>query len=157
MHPARGSAESSDIREDRGTIQSKFSRVGFSGPRVPGKERSPRVVRRSEAIRKTPPPATASLLPEHSSGSEFHVVHLRLFKEGARKVCVAGTFNDWNPQRAPLQRNPEGEWEIALSLAPGDYEYRFVVDDEWMDDPLACREVANPFGGVNAVVHVHGS
>ena len=96
-------------------------------------------------------------MPEHSSGAEFHVVHLRVFKDGARKVCVAGTFNDWNPQRTPLERNADGEWEIALSLAPGEYEYRFVADDQWMDDPLSCRNVANPFGGVNAVLHVHGN
>jgi 1,4-alpha-glucan branching enzyme len=74
-------------------------------------------------------PANARLLPERTAGEEFHVVQLRVFKDGARKVCVAGTFNDWNPQRAPLQRNADGEWVIALSLAPGEYEYRFVADD----------------------------
>ena len=102
-------------------------------------------------------PANARLLPEHTAGAEFHVVHLRVFKDGARNVYVAGTFNDWNPQRTPLERNADGEWVIALSLAPGDYEYRFVADDQWMDDPLSCRNVANPFGGVNAVLHVHGN
>lgn len=95
-------------------------------------------------------------MPEHTAGAEFHVVHLRVFKDGARNVCVAGTFNDWKPNQAPLQRNGNGEWEIALSLKPGDYEYRFLADDQWMDDPLACRHAENPFGGVNAVLHVHG-
>lgn len=96
------------------------------------------------------------MLAEHTPGAEFHVVHLRLFKDGAQRVCVAGTFNNWTPQRMPLHRNQDGEWEITLSLAPGDYEYRFVADDEWIDDPLACQHAANPFGGVNAVLHVHG-
>ena len=94
------------------------------------------------------------MLPERGSGAEFHTVHLRVIKEGARKVCVAGTFNDWKPQRTPLERNAQGEWEVTLSLAPGEYEYRFVADDQWMDDPLPPRSIPNPFGGMNAVIQV---
>ncbi len=42
-------------------------------------------------------------------------------------------------------------WHLELELPPGTYEYRFVVDGEWGDDPEAARRVANPFGGENAV------
>ena len=101
----------------------------------------------------SPPP---TLLTEHASGAEFHVVHLRVNHDTARHVFVAGTFNEWNPARAPLQRKADGAWEIALSLAPGEYEYRFVADDQWVDDPLAHRHVQNSFGGVNAVLQVPG-
>jgi 1,4-alpha-glucan branching enzyme len=68
---------------------------------------------------------------------------------------VAGTFNHWEPQALTLQLASEGDWETELALPPGDYEYRFIVDGKWEDDPLACRVVANPYGGVNAVLHVH--
>ena len=42
-------------------------------------------------------------------------------------------------------------WHLELELTPGTYEYRFVVDGDWCDDPEAMLRVANPFGGENAV------
>jgi AMP-activated protein kinase-like protein len=39
-------------------------------------------------------------------------------------------------------------------LQPGHYEYRFVVDGQWQDDPMASRFAANSFGGLNCVVDV---
>lgn len=151
---ARKFSESADAHEDRGSIKSKLSRsqpsfVHLGIPRhssyTPQRASSPAVSL----------PNNAKLLPEQCSGTEFRVVHFRLFKEGARNVCVAGSFNDWKPRRTPLHRNGFGEWEVNLSLTPGDYEYRFVVDGQWIDDPLSCSHVPNPFGGVNAVLHVH--
>jgi 1,4-alpha-glucan branching enzyme len=69
-------------------------------------------------------------------------------------VCVAGSFNNWEPQQLAFQFDQAGGWEIDLCLPPGDYEYRFVVDGEWTDDPLAVRVVDNGHGGVNAVLSV---
>ncbi len=71
----------------------------------------------------------------------------------AKSVHVAGTFNDWKPDTTPLQRRDDGTWSIELELAPGVYEYRFVVDDCWCD-PAASETVLNPFGGLNAVLRI---
>ena len=72
----------------------------------------------------------------------------------ARKVFVAGNFNDWRVDATPLQKAEEGEWVLNLALRPGTYEYRFVVDGQWCDDPLAKERVKNPHGGWNAVLRV---
>jgi len=74
------------------------------------------------------------LLKEQFTDSEVCVVSFVFFSPTAREVLVAGSFNDWQPQRLAL--NPDGHsgWELDLLLAPGDYEYRFVVDGEWVDD-----------------------
>lgn len=45
-----------------------------------------------------------------------------------------------------------GKWAAEVSLPPGRYEYRFVVDDEWLDDPQATSYVPNTSGGRNAVL-----
>ena len=45
----------------------------------------------------------------------------------------------------------DGHWVKELSLPPGGYEYRFVVNGEWVDAPNAKETVSNPHGGVNAV------
>jgi hypothetical protein len=47
-----------------------------------------------------------------------------------------------------------GKWAKELALPPGRYEYRFVIDGQWVDDPAANETVPNPFGGSNAVLVV---
>ena len=39
----------------------------------------------------------------------------------ATNVFLAGTFNNWDQQASPMQRTPDGVWQIALDLAPGQY------------------------------------
>ncbi len=48
-----------------------------------------------------------------------HKVHLSCHAPEAKAVFVAGTFNDWKPDTAPLQRQSNGKWDAELSLAPG--------------------------------------
>lgn len=48
----------------------------------------------------------------------------------------------------------QGRWRKDLVLPPGRYEYRLVVDNEWIADPLALESAPNPFGGVNSVLNV---
>lgn len=146
---SRSTSESRDVREDRGARQSKFARPERTvlAPIVSARRTMP-VARRATA----PEP---SLLAGHAPAPKSKPAHLHFFRSGVRSVFVAGTFNDWQPRRLALRPDNEGGWETELVLPPGDYEYRFVVDGEWMDDPLACRVVPNPYGGVNAVLHVH--
>ncbi len=81
-------------------------------------------------------------------------VVLTFYAPDARTVAVAGSFNDWNPQANPLEHATDGEWSIRLMLRSGQYEYRFVVDGVWADDPKAAARAANPYGGLNSVVNV---
>lgn len=81
-------------------------------------------------------------------------VVLQLTWPGAQEVSIAGSFNDWHPSVTPMIRLSDGQWAKELSLAPGRYEYRFVVDGEWVDDPAATELIPNPFGSANAVLEV---
>ncbi len=72
----------------------------------------------------------------------------------ATRVTVAGTFNEWNAEATPLYRQPDGTWQLELYLPPGVYEYRFVIDGCWCDDPNATEFVPNPFGSLNAILRV---
>jgi len=55
-----------------------------------------------------------------------------------QSVTVAGSFNDWSKKANPLTDvDGDGVLETTLSLNPGRYEYRFVLDDLiWIKDPL---------------------
>lgn len=81
-------------------------------------------------------------------------VCLRLTHPAAQQVCVAGSFNDWHPTVTPMLRLDDGQWAKELALPPGRYEYRFVVDGEWVDDPAATELIPNTFGTANAVLVV---
>jgi 1,4-alpha-glucan branching enzyme len=72
----------------------------------------------------------------------------------AKRVCVAGSFNNWQPDATPMQPTGDGAWGIELALGPGTYEYRFVVDGCWCADPNAADTVLNPFGEFNAVLRI---
>ena len=87
-------------------------------------------------------------------GSELIPVHFEFTHPTAKKVCVAGTFNHWQPEAKTLHVSGGGRWIKESALAPGSYEYCFVVDGQWMPDPLAKESVANPFGGKNSVLKV---
>lgn len=62
-----------------------------------------------------------------------HVFSLRGFGN-AKKVALAGNFNDWEPNEVFLKRTANG-WELPYTLGPGNYQYKFIVDGNWMTDP----------------------
>ncbi len=69
----------------------------------------------------------------------------------ASSVLLAGDFTGWDAQALPLARQKSGVWKKVVSLAPGRYEYRFLVDGQWVDDPASTEQSTNPFGGSNCV------
>jgi 1,4-alpha-glucan branching enzyme len=72
----------------------------------------------------------------------------------AQSVVVAGVFNDWDLSRTPLSPGPAGTWKATVWLPAGRYEYRFVVDGQWISDPRAKECVQNAFGSTNSVLVV---
>jgi 1,4-alpha-glucan branching enzyme len=70
----------------------------------------------------------------------------------ARRVSVCGEFNGWSPEANPMELQGEGLWQTVLAMKPGRYEYKFVIDGEWMPDPQAKQNAFNPFGTLNSVV-----
>jgi len=81
-------------------------------------------------------------------------VHFELTNPSARKVCLAGNFNGWEPETAEMIPLGGGKWEKDMTLPPGTYEYRLVVDGKWMPDPNADHSVMNPFGERNSVLTI---
>ena len=69
----------------------------------------------------------------------------------AREVCLAGDFNGWDTSTNPMKRDRKGLWKATLPLAPGRYEYRFLADGQWENDPSCSCCVPNQFGSMNCV------
>ena len=75
----------------------------------------------------------------------------------AKAVLLAGDFTDWQAAPVTLKKDKSGVWKTTLSLAPGTYQYRLLVDGEWRDDPNCPHRQGNQFGGQNCVCVVNGA
>jgi 1,4-alpha-glucan branching enzyme len=91
----------------------------------------------------------------NGNGLADQAVRLEFIHSAAKSVSIAGTFNDWRPGATEMVSLGDGRWLKELVLAPGVYEYRLVVDGEWMPDPRASETAPNPFGGMNSVLKVN--
>ena len=76
--------------------------------------------------------------------------YFKLEAPEAKEVALAGNFNDWDTDSRHLKQNKKGIWTTFLSLEPDAYEYRFLVDGEWQNDP-AAEVVPNEYGTMNCV------
>lgn len=92
-----------------------------------------------------------------SAGPQLEPVRFEFTHLTATTVCIAGTFNDWHAEAKPMHPVGHGRWLKETVLPAGTYEYRLVVDGQWIADPLAKETVANPFGGRNSLLKVASS
>lgn len=82
-------------------------------------------------------------------------VTFSLNRPAAEKVYLCGDFNQWSPASLRMIRHDgNGHWEKRLTLMPGRYQYKFVVDGEWVHDPNASENVPNHHGSLNSLVEV---
>ncbi len=58
----------------------------------------------------------------------------------ADRVSVVGEFNNWDPNRNPMNQKENGVWKLRINLTPGEvYQYAFFVDGEMVPDPNAPK------------------
>ncbi len=69
----------------------------------------------------------------------------------AQSVALVADFSDWEQKPIHLKKHKDGVWKTSVSLAAGSYEYRFLVDGRWSDDPQCVARTPNPFGAENCV------
>ncbi|MCJ7674022.1 MAG: AAA family ATPase [Sedimentisphaerales bacterium] len=73
----------------------------------------------------------------------------------ANSVHIAGDFNNWQPEKSPLERvGDSGVWQTKIKLPQGKYRYRLVVDGQWQQDPYNELTELNPFGELNSILEV---
>ena len=97
--------------------------------------------------------------PEPVRSSTSHqeiVIHFR--DAAASDVRIAGDFNGWVPDkgvRSLIENDGRDRvWTKVLRLPPGTYQYRYVVDGEWREDPHNPERAPGPTGRPNSVLVV---
>lgn len=87
-----------------------------------------------------------------TKGSRY--VKFEFFAPPANTVLLAGDFNNWGAEKITLIRDRKGLWSTKLSLKPGRYQYKFIVDGKWVTDPVNSTSIRNQFGTENSLKEV---
>jgi hypothetical protein len=78
---------------------------------------------------------------------EFHE------RNDAKKVLVAGSFNNWNREELRMIKTPGG-WILPLYLSEGIHDYKFIVDGEWITDPANKMLRPDGKGNFNSLIGI---
>ncbi len=71
------------------------------------------------------------------------------------QVQIAGDFNAWEPEPLFFEKDlGKSAWQKLISLKPGSYQYKYVINGQWVTDPYNRNTVRNHFGDLNSVVNV---
>lgn len=81
-------------------------------------------------------------------------VEFKFYAPQAKRVSLAGSFNKWDTKALSAKKDSRGNWAVKVSLKPGRYEYKFLVDSSWLNDPRCHSCITNSFGTQNCVVEV---
>ena len=67
--------------------------------------------------------------------------HFSFKAPAASTVMLVGDFTHWQEHAISLRKGRNGLWRATVSLEPGTYHYRFIVDGEWRDEPDCTMRV----------------
>jgi hypothetical protein len=148
-HPAKRVAK---IHRKKGP--GKKSRAGALRRRRKTHAPGPKKTAPGKGRKNMKPPPPIQPIKDRFPALEEQEVLLSFYAPEAKVVQVAGTFNGWCPEASPLGHTGYGEWAVRLMLKSGQYEYRFVVDGVWTDEPEPAQSAVNPYGGHNSVLKV---
>lgn len=88
----------------------------------------------------------------YGKGRKKGTVRIAHRAANARSVAVAGSFSNWEPIR--LRKQKDGSYVANVAIAPGSYEYKFIVDGDWQVDPDNSAWALNPYGTLNSLMIV---
>ncbi|SDX13985.1 Glycogen recognition site of AMP-activated protein kinase [Lutibacter oricola] len=108
-------------------------------------------------------------IPASKDGRPLYVYNLKLFtslhKENgnakfklkgypnAKKVILSGTFNKWDERVFQMKKQGD-DWVLNLELKPDIYEYKFIVDGDWISDPDNKNFKDNEHGTKNSILNI---
>lgn len=70
-------------------------------------------------------------------------------------VSVAGSFTGWRPRSLTAKGTGSiVKYGLVVFLPPGQYQYKFIINGEWITDPGCPATTINEFGTLNSLRHI---
>ena len=71
--------------------------------------------------------------------------------EAGQDVRLAGSFTDWETKAKKMTfKKANGVYTATVKLAPGEYQYKFIIGDKWTTDDQNAEFVPNDKGTFNS-------
>ena len=71
--------------------------------------------------------------------------------EAGQNVRLAGSFTDWETKAKKMTfKKTNGVYSATVKLAPGEYQYKFIIGDKWTTDDQNAEFVPNDKGTFNS-------
>ena len=71
-------------------------------------------------------------------------------------VYLAGSMNGWSTTANKMTESPAGVYTCTIELAPGEYQYKYVVNNAWYKDSANEFEIIEAGGNSNSLAIVPG-
>ena len=112
---------------------------------------SPKAKAEKAPVKKIAKKCACKRAPKVATQSVTFTVHA----EKGKAVYLAGEFNAWDPvAKKMVYKAKSGLYAATLKLAPGTYQYKFIIDGIWCADPENTESVPNDQGTFNSVITV---
>jgi 1,4-alpha-glucan branching enzyme len=72
----------------------------------------------------------------------------------AHRVYLVGDFNRWDEHSHPMRKMADEKFELALDLPPGQYQFKYLADGIYWNDPDADDYVDNYWGSEDSVIRI---
>jgi 1,4-alpha-glucan branching enzyme len=64
-------------------------------------------------------------MPSKKSPPKTKKTQFQLDAPEARRIALAGIFNEWDMNTLPTKKDSKGTWRASVALTPERHEYRF--------------------------------
>ena len=87
--------------------------------------------------------------------SPLKSVTFTVHAEADQNVRLAGSFTDWETKAKKMTfKKRKGVYSATVKLAPGEYQYKFIIGDKWATDDQNTEFVPNDKGTFNSKITV---
>lgn len=106
-----------------------------------------------ETVKVVAKKAPAKAVAKKAAAPAKKSVTFTVNADKGKEVYLAGSFNEWSTT-AKKMAYKSGSYSATVQLAPGEYQYKFVIDGTWCADPENVNAVKNDQGTFNSVIVV---
>ena len=101
----------------------------------------------AKATTQKPAAAKKQAIKKSALKSVTFTVHA----EAGQDVRLAGSFTDWETKAKKMTfKKRNGVYSATVKLAPGEYQYKFIIGDRWATDDQNTEFVPNDKGTFNS-------